>query len=348
MNLVVPPYRKNFASDNNSGVHPEILKSIESVNVGHAHAYGGDSVTEQGQDIFKKHFGKNIDVHFVFNGTASNVTSLKSLLKTYESVICAETAHLNMDECGAPEAIGGFKLITIATPDGKLRIEDIEKKYIRLGDQHYSQPRAISITQPTELGTVYSIDEIKAITKWAHARNMFVHVDGARFANAVYTLKTDFKTLSADAGVDVLSLGGTKNGLLFGEAVIFFNPELSKEFKYVRKQAMQLPSKMRYLAAQFYAYFSTDLWHRIAKNSCDRAQELATKLKELPEVKITQAVQSNAVFAEFPRAWVKPLKDKYFFYIWNEETFEARWMCSFDTLSEDVEAFVAEMKRLRN
>ncbi len=347
MSLDIPPYQKNFASDNNSGVHPEILKAIESVNIGHAPAYGGDPVTEQGQEVFKKHFGNNIDVYFVFNGTASNVISLKSLLKSYESVICSDTSHLNIDECGAPEAIGGFKLITVSTRDGKLSLKEIEKKYIRLGDQHYSQPRAISLTQPTELGTVYTAGEIESITKWAHERNMFVHIDGARFANAVYTLKTDFKKLSSDLGVDVLSLGGTKNGLLFGEAIVFFNSELSEEFKFVRKQSMQLPSKMRFLAAQFHAYLSTDLWYRIAKNSCDRAQELAQKLKELPEVKITQPVQSNGVFAEFPRTWIKPLKEKYFFYIWNEETFEARWMCSFDTLSEDVEAFVGEMKKLR-
>ncbi len=337
---------KNFASDNNSGIHPELLKAIQETNVGHAHAYGGDEITEAAIEEFKKQFGNNIDVHFVFNGTAANVLSLKTLVKPFESVICAQSSHLNLDECGAPEAIGGFKLQTIETKDGKLTIEQIEKFYIRMGDQHYSQPRAISITQPTELGTVYTQDEIKKIADWAHKRNMLLHVDGARFTNAVVSLNSTFKKLTADAGVDALSFGGTKNGLLLGEAVIFFDPKLSKDFKFIRKQGMQLSSKMRFIANQFRVYFAKEVGVQIARHSTQMAQYLKTKLQEVPQVKITQNVQSNAVFAEFPREWVKPLKDKYFFYIWNEETFEARWMCSFDTTKEDIDNFVGIMKSL--
>lgn len=335
---------KSFASDNNSGVHPSFLRAIEEVNIGHCHAYGSDHFTEQSLREFKKYFGNEVDVYFVFNGSAANVLSLKTLIKSYETVICAETAHLNLDECAAPESIGGFKLQTIPTYDGKITVEEIEKRYIRLGDQHYAQPKAISITQPTELGTVYTFDEIKKIADWAHARNMYLHMDGARFTNAVVTLQTTFKKLSADAGVDVLSFGGTKNGLLYGEAILFFNPELSKNFKFFRKQSLQLPSKMRFVANQFRVYFAEEVGLQIARHSTQMAQYLETLLKSVPQVEITQKVQSNAVFAKFPSDWLRKLRDQYFFYIWDEHSLEARWMCSFDTTPEDVERFVGLMK----
>lgn len=330
---------KNFASDNHSGALPQMLKAIEKVNVGHCHAYGGDEYTELGIKKFKEHFGNDIDVHFVFNGTAANVLSIKAFLKPYEAVLCAQTAHLEMDECGAPEAMTGCKLRLLPSPDGKIKVSDLDQYYIRLGDQHYSQPKMISITQPTEYGTVYTAEEMKAIGKWAKDHNMFFHVDGSRFANAAVTLGKSFKEISRDVGVDVLSFGGTKNGLVFGEAVIFFNTQYSKDFKFYRKQMMQLGSKMRFTAAQFEEYFTNDLWKKTAEHSTQMAKLLRSKLSEIPGVEITQKTESNAVFAKFPKAWIKPLKDKNFFYVWDENTFEVRLMTTFDTTEEQITGF---------
>lgn len=327
---------KNFASDNHSGALPEMIKAIQSVNVGHVHAYGGDEYTESAVKKFKSLFGSDIDVHFVFNGTAANVLSIKAFLKPYEAVLCAETSHLNMDECGAPEALTGCKLRLLPSTDGKIKISDLDKQYIRLGDQHYSQPKMISITQPTEYGTVYTVEEMKAIGKWAKDHNIFFHVDGARFSNAAVSLGKTLKEISADVGVDVLSFGGTKNGLLMGEAVIFFNTKYAKDFKFYRKQLMQLGSKTRFVAAQFEEYFSNDLWKKTAEHSLKMAKLLRSQLSEIPKVEITQKTESNAVFAKFPKEWIKPLKDKYFFYIWDENTFEVRLMTTFDTAEEQV------------
>lgn len=337
---------KNFASDNNSGALPEMLKSLQRVNVDHVHAYGGDEFTEIALKKFKEHFGNDIDVHFVFNGTAANVLSIKAFLKPYEAVLCAETSHLNMDECGAPEALTGCKLRLLPSPDGKIKIEDLEKQYIRLGDQHYSQPRMISITQPTEYGTVYSLEEMRAISKWAKDHNMFFHVDGARFPNAALSLGKTLKEISKDVGVDVLSFGGTKNGLFFGEAVIFFNREYAKDFKFYRKQMMQLGSKMRFVAAQFEDYLSNDLWKKTGEHSLKMAKLLRAGLSDIPKVEITQKTESNAVFAKLPKEWVKVLKDKYFFYVWDENTYEVRLMTTFDTTEDQVNDFVQLVRQL--
>ena len=337
---------KNFASDNNSGALPQMIESLKRVNIGHCHAYGGDEFTERGIKKFKEIFGNDIDVHFVFNGTAANVLSIKAFLKPYEAVLCAETSHLNMDECGAPEALTGCKLRLLPSPDGKIRIEGLEKQYIRLGDQHYSQPRMISITQPTEYGTVYSVEEMKAIGKWAKAHNMFFHVDGARIPNAAISLGKTLKEITKDVGVDVLSFGGTKNGLLFGEAVIFFNREFAKDFKFYRKQFMQLGSKMRFVAAQFEDYLSNDLWKKTAEHSLAMAKLLRSKLSEIQSIEITQKTESNAVFAKFPKEWVRPLKDKYFFYLWDENTYEVRLMTTFDTTEDQIVDFVGLAREL--
>lgn len=337
---------KNFASDNNSAALPEMIKAIQKVNVDHVHAYGGDEFTESAIKKFKSHFGQDVDVHFVFNGTAANVLSIKAFLKPYESVLCAETSHLNMDECGAPEALTGCKLKLLPSPDGKIKIEDLEKNYIRLGDQHYSQPKMVSITQPTEYGTVYTVEEMKAIGKWTKEHNMFFHVDGARFPNAAIFLGKTLKEISADVGVDVLSFGGAKNGLLFGEVVIFFNTQYSKDFKFHRKQMMQLGSKMRFVASQFEEYLSNDLWKKTAEHSLKMAKLLRSKLSEIPKVQITQKSESNAVFAKLPKEWVKPLKDKYFFYVWDENTFEVRLMTTFDTTEEQINDFVGLAREL--
>ncbi len=330
---------KNFASDNNSGALPEMVKAIQKANIDHVHAYGGDEYTESAVKKFKEHFGNDIDVHFVFNGTAANVLSIKAFLKPYEAVLCAETSHLHMDECGAPEALTGCKLRLLPSPDGKIKIADLNKQYIRMGDQHYSQPKMVSITQPTEYGTVYTVEEMKAIGKWAKDHNMFFHVDGARFPNAALSLGKKLKEISKDVGVDVLSFGGTKNGLLFGEAVIFFNTQFSKDFKFHRKQMMQLGSKMRFVAAQFEDYLSNDLWEKTGEHSLHMAKLLRAKLSEIPKVEITQEVQSNAVFAKFPKEWIKPLKDLNFFYVWDENTFEVRLMTTFDTTEEQINNF---------
>ena len=337
---------KNFASDNNSGALPEMIKSLQRVNVGHVHAYGGDEYTELGVQKFKEHFGNDIDVHFVFNGTAANVLSIKAFLKPYEAVLCAETSHLHMDECGAPEALTGCKLRLLPSPDGKIKIEDLEKQYIRLGDQHYSQPKMISITQPTEYGTVYSVEEMKALGKWAKDHNMYFHVDGARFPNAAISLGKSLKEISKDVGVDVLSFGGTKNGLLFGEAVVFFNREFAKDFKFHRKQMMQLGSKMRFVAAQFEDLLSNDLWKKTAEHSIKMAKLLRAGLADIKGVEITQNTESNAVFAKFPKEWVKPLKDKNFFYVWDENTYEVRLMTTFDTTEDQVNGFVNLARQL--
>lgn len=334
---------RGFGSDNHSGVHPEILKALIDANIGHAPSYGTDSLTEKCEEIFKTHFGKSAEAYFVFNGTAANVLSLKTIMKSYESCYVTDISHMNQDECAAPEFFAG-KLIPVKSVNGKLTIEELEKHYIRLGDQHYTQPRVISLTQPTEVGTLYSLDEIKILTTWAKTRNLLVHMDGARFTNAVYKLNCSMNQMTTDLGIDVLSFGGTKNGLMFGEAVVVLNPTLAKDFKYIRKQAAQLPSKTRFIAAQFLAFFNNDLYQSIAKHSCDLAlyfHELLAK-----KVKVNYPVQSNAVFAEIPQSLVKKLKAQYFFYVWDEKTFECRLMTSWDTQKEDIEGFAKALTDL--
>lgn len=327
---------RGFGSDNHSGVHPDILKALSDANVGHAPSYGTDDLTEKCQELFKTHFGKSADAFFVFNGTAANVLSLKTMMKSFESCFVTDISHMNQDECAAPEFFAG-KLIAVKSVNGKLTIPELEKHYIRLGDQHYTQPRVISLTQPTEVGTLYSLEEIKTLTTWAKSKNLLVHMDGARFVNAVYKLSCSMSQMTTDLGVDILSFGGTKNGLMFGEAVVVLNPALGKDFKYIRKQAAQLPSKTRFIAAQFLAFFNNDLYKKIAQHSCDMAQYLNEKLSG--KVKVNYPVQSNAVFAEIPQPLVKKLKQQYFFYVWDEKTFECRLMTSWDTQKEDIDGF---------
>lgn len=338
--------KRGFASDNNAGIHPEILKSIESANVEHAIGYGEDAITEQAISQFKKEFGDNIDVYFVFNGTGANVVALSSLSSSFNSVICAETAHIHVDECGAPEKFTGCKLLPVPTLNGKITPNQIKQHLHGFDFEHHSQPGIISISQATELGTVYTVDEIKAITKIAHDYNMYVHMDGARIANAAVSLNMPFKKFTRDAGVDVLSFGGTKNGMMLGEAVIFFNPELSKNTKYIRKQSAQLFSKMRFVTAQFLAYFENDLWKKNAAHTNKMAQLLRDEVSKLPQVKLTQPTESNGVFAIIPRKIIPNLQEKYFFYIWNESTSEVRWMTSFDTTEQDIMGFVETLKNL--
>ncbi|MDG0818239.1 threonine aldolase family protein [Bdellovibrio svalbardensis] len=336
--------KRGFGSDNHAGVHPKILESIALANIEHAPSYGTDDWTEAAIKEFRKQFGTEAQVFFVFNGTAANVTALRALTRPYQSVFCSDVAHINVDECGAPEQMAGCKLIPLPSRNGKISVEELEKAFIRRGDQHYSQTQVLSLTQPTELGTTYSIEELTGLITWAKSKKLYVHIDGSRLANAAIHLNKSFKEFTTDLGVDVVSFGGTKNGLLMGEAVIFLNKSLAHDFKYIRKQSSQLPSKSRFIACQFTAYFQNDLWKEIAGNSLQRAQELYEAVREIPQITVREKPQSNAVFAKIPSAWVKSLREKYFFYVWDENTFECRWMTSWDTKSEDIQGFAQALK----
>jgi threonine aldolase len=334
-----PSEKRGFGSDNHAPIHPDILKSIESANKGHAPSYGTDTWTELACVEFKKHFGPDIDVHFVFNGTAANVLSLRTAQARFETTLCSDVSHIHHDECGAPEFFAG-KTIPVKSENGKISIAELDKFIIRKGDQHFSQPRVVTITQPTELGTCYTIQEIRDLCQWAQKNQLYVHVDGARLTNAVVYLNTDYKTMLTETGVDILSFGGTKNGLMFGEAVIIFNSKLKKDFKYIKKQSAQLPSKTRFIACQFTAYFKNDLCFTMAKNSLDRARELYLGLKTIPGLEIDWAPESNAVFPKIPKIHIKTLRDHSFFYVWDESSFVCRLMTSWDTTPADVENFI--------
>ncbi len=337
---------RSFASDNNAGVHPEMIEALKAANEGHVVAYGADPFTERAVKTFRKHFGKDVDVYFVFGGTGANVLGMQAVTKSYQAVICAETAHINVDECGAPEKFSGSKLLAVPTPDGKLRPELIKHFLHGVGFEHHVQPGIISISQATEMGTVYSKDEIKTLAKFAHKNNMLLHVDGARISNAAVSLNASFKEITADVGVDVLSFGGAKNGMMYGEAVVFFDKKRSTDFKYIRKQGMHLPSKMRFISAQFDALLSGDLWKRSASHANRMAQLLASELEQIPAIKLSQPVQSNGVFAIMPKKSIAEVQKKYFFYVWNEDISEVRFMCSFDTTEEDISKFVSLVKKV--
>ena len=336
---------RSFASDNNAGVHPEILKAIGAANQGHVVGYGDDPYTQSAVRLFKRHFGQDVKVFFVFNGTAANCLSLKALTDSYHAVICAEAAHIYVDECGAPEKFTGCKLVPVAPKNGKLTVEAVRGAYHGIGDEHHVQPRVISITQATEVGTVYQPNEIQALARFAHDHKMFLHVDGARIANAVAALGVGLRQATRDLGVDVLSFGATKNGALGAEAVVFFSPELAENFKFYRKQGMQLASKMRFIAAQFGALFTNDLWLQTARHSNRMAQLLKREVSKIPQVKIIYTVEANGVFAQVPRKAIAKLQKRYFFYVWNEAQSVVRWMCSWDTTADDVKQFVEFVRR---
>ncbi len=337
--------KRGFASDNNTGVHPDILKEIASVNTGHVIGYGSDIYTKQAEEAFREQLGSSAEIFFVFNGTAANVLSLAGITQSWNSVITVSTAHLEQDECGAPEKFIGCKVLTVDSSDGKIRNDLIEKHIHGIDFEHHSQPRVISVTQSTEMGTVYTVSEIKKIADFAHSRGMLLHMDGARIANAAVSLNLPFKTFTTDAGVDVLSFGGTKNGMMFGEAVCFLHPGISLNFKYIRKQGMQLASKMRFISAQYNAYFRHELWKKCANHSNAMARLLADRLSQIKEVKITQEVQSNGVFVIMPSEIAERLRNYYFFYPWDEKTSEYRLMTSWDTQEKDVEDFVLLLKK---
>src|SRR5271168_5198568 len=332
------PFR-GFSSDNNAGVHPEILEAIARANQGHVVAYGDDPYTRSAIRKFEEHFGPDIAVFFTFNGTGANVLSLQSLTRPFHSVICSDYAHINTDECGAPEKHTGCKLIPLPQQDGKITLDAIRHAYHGIGDEHHSQPRVVSITQSTEMGTVYTPVEIQALARFAHEHDMFLHMDGARLANAAASLGQSLREATRDLGVDVLSFGGTKNGILGGEAIVFFTRALSADFLYVRKQGMQLASKMRFISAQFEALLTNDLWRRSAEHANRMARLLEKEVSRTPGVKVVWKVEANGVFAQIPREAIDKIKQHYFFYMWMEEECIVRWMCSFDTTEEDVRDF---------
>lgn len=338
--------KRGFASDNNAPVHPQIMAAMQGVNAGHTIAYGDDPYTAEATERIRDLFGGNAEVFLVFIGTAANVLSLSSATRPFHSVICAETAHIHEDECGAPEKFTGCKLLPLPTTDGKLTPEAINTQLYGFGFEHHSQPRVISITQATELGTVYTPGEIRSITQLAHSKGLVVHVDGARIANAAAALNISFREMITDTGVDLLSFGGTKNGMMYGEAIVMLDTALAQNFRYLRKQGMQLASKMRYIAAQFNAYLTDDLWLKNARHANRMAQLLAGKAAAIKGVEITQEVQSNGVFARIPAEIIPALQKEFFFYVWDETTSVVRWMTSWDTTEEDVEQFAGVIKRL--
>lgn len=336
---------KSFASDNYSGIHPQILEAIIQANGNHEISYGDDIYTKKAQNLFEDLFGK-VHVLFAFNGTGANVISLKCCTLPFQAIICAETAHINTDECGAPTQSIGASLITLPTKNGKLTPELILPLLNRTGNVHNTQPKVISISQSTELGTVYSIDELKTLCDFAHKHNMYVHVDGARISNAVASMGISIKEATVDCGVDIMTFGGTKNGLLIGEAILIFNNELAKYAAFYQKQSAQLFSKNRFIAAQFIALLTDNLWLKMAEHSNKMAKLLEEEILRIPEIKITQNVDANAVFAILPPHITSKLQEKYRFYVWNDQTNEVRWMCSFDTTVDEVKDFANTIKSL--
>jgi threonine aldolase len=330
---------RSFASDNNAVVHPEVMEAMRRANQGHAVGYGDDQQTDGAGRKFREEFGADVEVFFVFNGTAANALSLQALTRPFHAVLCPELSHIYTDECGAPEKFTGCKLIPLPAPGGKLTIETVAHAYHGIGDQHHVQPRVVSITQSTEMGTVYKPAEVEALARFAHERKMFLHMDGARISNAAAAQRLTLKQATRDLGVDVLSFGGTKNGLMGVEAVVFFRPELAEDFLFIRKQGMQLASKMRYMSAQMEALLTNDLWRRNAEHANGMARLLEQEVGKIPHVKIVYPVEANGVFAQIPREAIKKIQERYFFYVWSQEESVARWMCSFDTTEDDVREF---------
>ena len=335
----------NFASDNHAGAHPAILQAMAAANEGRAGAYGHDRCTARAEELFRDHFGPDARGFPVFNGSGANVTSIDALTRGFEAVICSDVAHMHVDECGAPERVAGSKLYPVPTAHGKLAVSDVGRFESRRGDDHHAQQRVVSITQSTELGTVYTLDETRAIADAAHELGMWLHVDGARLANAAASLDASLSELTTDAGVDVVSFGGTKNGLALGEAVIFCNPDLAGGFEFVRKQLGQLASKMRFISAQFVALLDGELWLQNARHANAMAARLAGGVRDLPGIEIVHPVEANGVFARLPgsatRRLLAELDGDPPFYVWDEGEGVVRWMCAWDTTEADVDAFAA-------
>lgn len=329
-----------FASDNWAGVHPEVLAALAAVNVGHVPAYGNDPYTREAEERIRAALGEDAEVFLVFSGTAANVLCLQSMVQSHHGVICAETAHVHNHECGAAEKHIGCKLLPVPSPNGKITVAGIREHLHDIGDEHHVQPRAITITQATEYGTVYTPHEIRAIADFAHSHALLLHMDGARIFNAAVSLNVPLRAITSAAGVDALSFGGTKNGLVAGEAVVFFKPVLADDFEFKRMQGMQLSSKMRFIAAQFNALLTNDLWKKSASHANRMAQLLAHGLSEIEGISLTQEVQANEVFAIIPEKVIPKLQERWPFHVWNEKKSEARLIASFDTTEEDIADFI--------
>jgi threonine aldolase len=336
--------KRGFASDNNSGIHPDILKAIELANSDHAVGYGDDIYTNKAKSLFYNEFGDDTDVFFTLTGTGANILSIQSACNSFHSILCAETAHIHTDECGAPEKFTGCKLIPIPSANGKVTPEELIKKLHGFGFEHHSQPHLLSISQVTEMGTVYTVDEIKELSDIVHRNGMFLHMDGARISNAAVSLNLKFRSFTKDSGVDILSFGGTKNGMMLGEAVLVFNPQLSVNTKFYRKQAAQLFSKMRFVSAQFIPYLENGIWETNALHANKMARKLADHVSRISKITITQKVEANGIFAILPKDVIPLIKKEYFFYDWDELRGEVRWMTSFDTTEDDINDMVALLK----
>lgn len=336
--------RRGFASDNYSGVHPAVLEALATANGGHQTAYGADDYTARLQEVVRGHFGDQAEAFPVFNGTGANVLSLQSLLPRWGGVVAAATAHINVDEGGAPERVGGMKLLTVPTPDGKLTPELIDLQAHGFGDEHRAQPLAVSITQSTELGTLYTADEIRAIADHAHGLGMLVHLDGARISNAAVALGTELRDFTTDAGVDIVSLGGTKNGAMGAEAVVTLSERAGEGLVYLRKLNMQLASKMRFISAQLVALYEGDLWRENAAHANAMATRLRAAVEGLPGVSFAYPTQANGVFASLPTGVADRVRERFFFYDWDAAGREVRWMCTWDTAEADVDAFAAAVR----
>lgn len=337
---------KMFKSDNVSGVHPKVLKAIQEANIGHEGPYGNDTYTKRATEVIKDLFQKDVDVYFTLLGTAANVIGLSGILRSFEAVVCTETAHINTDECGTFENFSGSKILYTPEHDGKIKIEDIKRFLTHPDDEHRVQPRIISISQTTETGTLYSVEEIKELADFAHENNMYLHLDGARLANAIIALKSSFKEMISDTGVDLLSLGGTKNGMMIGEAIVSFNKEISENFKYHRKQGMQLLSKMRFVSCQFIPYIEDEVWKECATNANEMGSYLKESLRACKGVKVQEGFKTNMIFVNVDEKIIDNLQEEFGFYLIDEETNLIRLVTSFDTEKEDIDKFINAINAL--
>jgi len=339
---------KLFKSDNASGVHQKVLQSMFDVNIEHDYAYGYDSTTKKAIEKFGNLFGQDVDVYFVTTGTAANVIGLSGLLKSFEGVVCVDSAHINVDECGALEKFSSSKIIHVPNNDGKISIENIKPLLTVIGDEHGVQPKVISISQTTELGTLYTLEEIKLIADFAHENNMYLHMDGARVANAVVALNTSFKEMVADTGVDLLSFGGTKNGMMIGEAIVVLNKDIQSNYKFYRKQGMQLLSKMRFVSSQFIAYLEEDVWKANALNANAMGKYMKDKLAQFDTIKLKSDFNTNMIFAYMEKGLSEYLLKRFGFYVINEESGLIRLVMSFDTNKSDIDEFIASIQEYYN
>lgn len=345
MQVLHDPTRRTFASDNYAGAHPEVIAAIAAANLGHVRAYGADPYSAQLAEVLRLHFGESTVAYPVFNGTGANVVALQALTDRWGAVICAASAHIAADEGGAPERTAGLKLLSVETGDGKLTPELVDREAWGFGDDHRAQPQVVSITQPTEMGTLYNPDELVALTEHAHSLGLAVHMDGARIANAAAGLALPLRAITTDVGVDALSLGATKNGALLAEAVITLTPRAGRGVAYIRKSSMQLASKSRFVSSQLLALYDGELWLRCARHANAMAARLGSEISKLPAVELTHPVQANSVFAVLPSHIVEGLRERFGFYDWDRRVGDVRLVCSWDTTLDDVESFVAAARQ---